>query len=312
MKIVVCIKEVIDSGLNTGFGLVSESLVNKGLAFKLNPNDAEALIKALSIKEQMNNIPVEIALISIGSEKVERYLRNGLAVGADKAIRIQVESPDELTPFQTATLLSKAAALAGADLIITGSMSIDTASGQVGPLIAAMLDLSCVCAAVELEPGDDGKDISISRNIGRGIREKVWARMPAVITVEGQGNNLSYASLDKVMESASAPVTILSPTDLGISTGDFAYTPVRATGLSFPRPRPMKVPTPDSALPAFYRILALLQGGISKREGKILEGNSDELADRLYELLIEEGIIKPVNEQSSETLKKHITSIVWK
>jgi electron transfer flavoprotein beta subunit len=303
MKIVVCIKEVIDSGLNTGFGLISESLLNKGLAFILNPNDAEALLKALNIKEKMNNVPVEITLISIGAEKVERYLRNGLALGADKAIRIHIESPDELSPFQTATLLSKAAALSEADLILTGAKSMDTASSQVGTLIAAMLDLPCICEAVELEPGDDGKNFTVTRNIGRGVREKVWKGMPAVITIEGQGNNLPYASFDKVLESTSAQITILLPADLGISTEELTYTPVRSTGLSFPRPRPMKVPTPDSALPAFYRILALLQGGISKREGKILEGNSDELADRLYELLIEEDIIKPVGEQSTGTQK---------
>jgi electron transfer flavoprotein beta subunit len=303
MKIVVCIKEVIDSSLNTGFGLVSESLLNKGLAFKLNPNDAEALTKALSIKEQKNTVPVEITLISIGPEKVERHLKNGLALGADKAIRITADSPDELSPFQTATLLSKVAALSEADLILTGAMSMDTASSQVGPLIAAMLDRPCICEAVEMELGDDRRNITVSRNIGEGIWEKVWTGIPAVITVEGQGNNLPYASLDKVLESASAPITILSLNDLAISPGELAYTPVEVTGLSFPRPRPMKVPTPDSALPAFYRILALLQGGISKREGKILEGNSDELADQLYKLLIEEDIIRPVSEQSSKTLK---------
>jgi electron transfer flavoprotein beta subunit len=301
MKIVVCMKEVIDSGLNTGFGLVSESLVNKGLAFKLNPNDAEALTKALSIKEHKNTDPVEITLISIGSEKVERYLKNGLALGADEAIRITVDSPDELSPFQTAILLSKAVALSGVDLVLTGAMSMDNASSQVGPLVAAMLDIPCICEAIELEPGDNGRSITVSRNTGKGIREKVWAGMPVVITVEGQGNKLPYASFDKVLESTSTTISILSPTDLGIPPGELAYTPVMATCLSFPRPRPMKVPTPDSALPSFYRILALLQGGISKREGKILEGNSDELVDRLYKLLLEEEIIKKADGQRTET-----------
>jgi electron transfer flavoprotein beta subunit len=302
MKIVVCMKEVIDSGLNTGFGLVSESLVNKGLAFKLNPNDAEALTKALNIKEKMNSIPVEITLISIGSEKVEHYLKNGLALGSDKAVRITVDSPDELSPFQTATLLSKAVALFEADIVLTGAMSMDNASGQVGPLVAAMLDIPCICEAVELEPDDNGRSITVSRNTGKGIREKVWAGIPVVIAVEGQGNKLPYASFEKVLESTSTAITTLSPTDLGLSPDELAYTPVIATCLSFPRPRPMKVPTPDSALPAFYRILALLQGGISKREGKILEGNSDELADRLYELLLEEEIIKQADGQRTETL----------
>jgi hypothetical protein len=59
-----------------------------------------------------------------------------------------------------------------------------------------------------------------------------------------------------------------------------------------PRPRTRKVPTPDSSLPAFYRTLELLKGGISGRRGLMLEGDSEEIADRLFDILLEEGVLK--------------------
>jgi len=297
MRIVVCIKEVIDSNLNLGFGRVNEELLQKGLALRLNPNDAEALAEALILKEKDKDAQVEITVISIGPERVECYLRDGLALGADRAVRIWGEDLKELSPYQKAGVLSKAISLFDADLILTGAKSMDNATGQVGPLIAAWLDLPCVCEVVGFQLGGDRKSITVSRSISRGVRERVLSTLPAVLTVEGQGRKLPYASMDKILESKYTQVTLLSLSDLGISSAELESDPTKVTGLSFPRPRPKKVPTPESSLPAFNRILMLLQGGILKRRGKMLEGNSDELVNQLFELLMEEDVIRPTAEQ---------------
>lgn len=303
MKIIVCMKEAIDSSLNLGFGMISEALLQKGLAFKLNPNDMEALKKALLLKENFGNAHVEITVISIGTEKVESYLREALALGADKAVRIQGEELTDLSSYQKAQVLAKAIELFNADLVLTGAKSMDTASAQVGPFIAALLDIPCVCEAVEFQPEDNNGNITVSRNIGKGVREKVLTTLPVVLTIEGSGDNFPYASFDRVLETSSTPITRFSLSDLGISLTEIAEDYTFISRLSFPRPRPKKVPTPDSSLPSFYRILALLQGGISKRQGKILEGKDDELVDQLYNLLIDEDIIKPADKQSKSINK---------
>ena len=64
MRIVVCLKEVIETSLNLGYGQVSETLMQKGFAFGLNPNDAQALGEALRFKEE--DTSVEITLVSLG------------------------------------------------------------------------------------------------------------------------------------------------------------------------------------------------------------------------------------------------------
>jgi electron transfer flavoprotein beta subunit len=223
---------------------------------------------------------------------VESYLRNGLALGADKAVRIWEDGFDDLSPYQKAVLISGAVTVFGADLVLTGAKSADTGSGIVGQMAAARLSLPCVSDAVRVEVDQGQKSVTAVKDMGRGEREKVSCPLPAVITVKGDGK-LPYASLDSLIESKSREIPALSRAELGVSEIEFKNSPTAITALTYPRPRPRKAPPLDTGLPAFYRILQLLEGGITKRKGLKLEGNSEELAERLFELLKEEGIIRP-------------------
>ena len=291
MKIIVCLKEIVDSAISLGTALRNNVVFREGLPLTLNPNDAEALAMALAYRSPYNELPVEITVVSIGPERVENYLKNGLALGVDRAVRIWEKGFDSLSSYQKAVLLSGFVKSFGADLVLTGCRSQDTANSQVGPLLAARLELPCVTDAVRFEPGEDPQYILVTRHIGRGEREILQCTLPAVFTVKGEGK-LPYASLDRIIESRYSEVTLLSLGDLGISSTEFDNDPTAVTDLVYPRPRPKKVPTPDSSLPAFYRILKLLEAGISGREGRMLEGGSEELADQLFKLLLEEGVIK--------------------
>jgi len=291
MKIIVCLKEVVDTALSLDIGLKYGVVFRQGLPLKLNPNDVAALALALDLKSSHGSSPKEITTISIGPERVESYLRNGLALGADKAVRIRDEDFDEISPYQKARLLSGAVSFLGADLIFTGVKSLDTGSGQVGPLMAGWLNLPCICDVVSIEFDKEQNSVNLTKIIGRGEREKIQCFLPAVITVRGEGK-LPYAPLDRLIESKYGEITLLSPADLGISAVALKNDPTRVTDLTYPKPRPVKVPPLDSFLPAFYRILQLLEGGISRRKGRMLTGSSDELAEQLFQLFLDEGVIK--------------------
>jgi len=292
MNVIVCIKEVLDTALSLDFGLSNRVVFREGQPLRLNPNDAEALAMSLGLKTPDEEEPVNITVISIGTDRVESYLRQGLALGAARAVRIWDEGFEALSSWQKARLLTAAVSFLGADLVFTGAESMDTGNGQVGPLMAAWLDFPCVGSVVGLELDEERKNLKLTRDIGRGERELVQCPLPTVITVKGEGR-LPCASLDRVVESKYEEVTLLSLADLGITPAGLKNDPTRVTGISRPRPRPRKVPPLDSSLPAFYRILQLLEGGISKRQGKMLEGSSEELAERIFELLLAEGVLQP-------------------
>jgi electron transfer flavoprotein beta subunit len=290
MKIVVCLKEVVDPALNIDFGLTNNVIFREGRPLKLNPNDAAALSLALDIKKEAKD--AEITLVSIGPERVEKYLRDGLALGADKAVRIWEDGFSEFSPWQKAKLLIGAVKLLGADLVLAGLRSLDTASGQVGPLMAGWLDRPCVGGVVSIEFDEQRNNTTLVKDIGRGEREKISCPLPAVVTVKGEGQ-LPYASLDRLIESKYSEIKLLSLSDLPISPTDLNFNPARITGLAFPRPAPRKAPPLYSSLPAFDRILQLLAGGIARRKGLLLEGSGEELAERLFEILKAEGVLRP-------------------
>jgi electron transfer flavoprotein beta subunit len=294
MKIIVCLKEVVDTALSLDTGLQSRMVFEEGLPRRLNPDDAAALAIALDLKSQdtTSDDDVEITAVAIGPERVENYLRQALALGAAKAVRIWGEDFRGLSPWRKSRLLSAFISLSGADLVFTGASSMDTGNTQVGPMVAARLALPCVAGVVKLEIDAKSGVPHFTRDVGRGKREVVACSLPAVVTIKGDGRGLPYASLDILIESRQSEIPVLSLADLNINPAGFNREPARMTALMAPRPRPRKVVTPESSLPAFDRILKLLEGGISKRQGKMLEGSPEELADQLFELLIDEGVIR--------------------
>jgi len=284
MKIIVCIKEVVDTALSLDSGLGNPVVFNEGLPRRLNPADMAALNIALGLK----SAGVEITVASIGPGRVENYLRNALAAGADKAVRIRDEGFADLSPAQKVLLLSGLAASVGADLVITGARSLDTGSGQVGLMMAARLGWVGVSDVVSMESAPE-RTLILTRDIGKGEREKVKAALPAVVTVKGEGI-LPNASIDNVIQSQSTIIPVLKAADLG-TTQVLLKSLACPARLVFPRPPLTKAPPLDSTLPAFERILQLLQGGIAGRKGRRLEGDVAQVAEQLYRILVEEGVV---------------------
>jgi electron transfer flavoprotein beta subunit len=268
--------------------LANPVLFREGLPRRLDPGSALALQKALELKAAASG--VEVTAVAIGPARAEEYLRDALALGAEKALRICDEDTD--APRRKALLLAGLASIENPDVILAGARSLDTGNGQVAALTAARLGLPGVGDAVSLEVGPDGKSAVIVRDVGRGAREKVRCPLPTVVSFKGEGK-LPYAPLDRLIESRDTAITRLTPADLGISLPELRDEPVRVTGPVSPRPRLKKAPPLDSSLPAFERILQLLQGGISGRKGRMLTGDGEALAGQLFDLLIEAGALKP-------------------
>ena len=80
--------------------------------------------------------------MTIGPKLSEDVLRTALAMGADKAIRIDttLRTDQELQPLVVAKALKSIAEKEKADLIVLGKQSIDSDNGQVGQMLAGLLD----------------------------------------------------------------------------------------------------------------------------------------------------------------------------
>ncbi len=146
MKLLVCVKQIPDPDAMVGVNANGRWVDIDGSAFVMNRFDCFALEEALRIREEI--LKTRIDVLSVGPERVEAILRRALGMGADHGIHILTESDGYLSPFATATWIAAYARACHYDLILTGIMSGDDMNGQVGPLVAEMLQLPCATSVI--------------------------------------------------------------------------------------------------------------------------------------------------------------------
>ena len=144
MKILVCISHVPDTTSKIDFSENNTLFNNDGVQFIINPNDEFGLIRAIWFKEKMG---ATVDVINVGIKNTEQTLRKALAIGADKAIRINTISKCSKV---VAKSIAKYLESNQYDLIIAGRESIDYNGGMVPGMLAQMLEIPFVTNCVSI------------------------------------------------------------------------------------------------------------------------------------------------------------------
>jgi electron transfer flavoprotein beta subunit len=209
MQILVCIKQIPDPDASVRITVDGRWVDMDGDAFVMNRFDSFALEEALQLREEIPDTRIDV--ISVGPERVEVVLRRALGMGADHGIHILTESDGWLSPFATATWIAAHARACQYDLILTGIMSGDDMNGQVGPLVAEMLHLSCATSVIFRRMIPEKGRIYVEREMEGGLRDALEIRLPALLTVQSGINQPRYPSLSKMLRANRHPLdTILS------------------------------------------------------------------------------------------------------
>jgi len=82
----------------------------------------------------------QVIAVSCGPAQSQEILRTALAMGADRAIHVEVPNADQLQPLAVAKLLKAVAEKDKADLVILGKQAIDDDSNQTGQMLAGLLN----------------------------------------------------------------------------------------------------------------------------------------------------------------------------
>ena len=214
MKIVVCLKQVPDTEARIKIGPDGKSIAEGELNWIVSPYDEFAIEEALKIKEAKGG---EVVLVTVGPDRVQSALRNGLAMGADSAIHLKDPLFADLDASGTAWALAAAIRPLGADLILTGQQGVGTDHSQVPGLLAEILDLPQVTMAVKIELGE-GK-ASVKREI-EGATETWETTLPAVLSAQKGLNEPRYASLKGIMAAKKKPVQVMDAAAAGLKAED--------------------------------------------------------------------------------------------
>ena len=178
MRIVVPIKQVPETSSVT-MDPETGTIVREGSEAVVNPLDLYAIEAALRLREEHGG---RVDAVTMGPRRAEVAIREAVAMGCDGGYLISDQRFGGADTWATSYVLAQVIAGMGElDLIVTGERATDGDTGQVGPGIAAWLDLPCATYVARAVLARTGA-LAVDRLVEEGY-QRLEMTLPALITV---------------------------------------------------------------------------------------------------------------------------------
>ena len=259
MKIIVCIKQVLDTGAK--IEIKGEKVVASGSPYIINPYDEFALEEAIRIKSALPDS--EVTVFSLGPESVQEALKRALAMGADHAVHILDPLFDRLDNSLIAKILAKAIQKNCFDLVLCGRQAVDDDMAQVGPALAVLLGIPLATIVTKIQFLENFKTADITRQIEGGSEIQKNRPLPFLVTCQKGLNEPRFPSLKGIMAAKKKEIQKISASDLQLDAKflDPLNNKLQKIKLSSPPER---------------------------KKGTILEGTDEEITKKLVAIIREE------------------------
>ena len=217
MHAIVLIKQVPDTAemrINPETG----TLVRQGVPSIINPHDVHALEAALQLKDRFGG---EVTVLTMGPNFFEESMKKAVGLGADRTIIVSDRAMAGADTFATSYVLAAAVRKIAAefgpyDVIFSGRQTIDGDTGQVGPGVAARLDLSLLTYVMSIREFNLNDRYVIAERKLEGARQVVRAALPVLMTTEKELNEPRYAALPDLLKARGHASIIWNHDDLGL------------------------------------------------------------------------------------------------
>ena len=211
MNIIVCVKRVPKTAEADLFIEKDGKDIKKdNLVFTLNDWDGYAVREAALLKEKYDGT---VTVLTVGPEESKEVLTRCLAMGADRALRI--EAPESADANLVSKILFQAIKNERFDLILTGVQAEDDGWGQVGVALAQRLDLPHAAIVNRIEI--TGEKARVKRELEGGIEEVIELKLPAVLTIQTGINEPKYVSLAAILEAEDKEMKELTLEEIGFT-----------------------------------------------------------------------------------------------
>jgi electron transfer flavoprotein beta subunit len=211
-RILVGIKRVVDYNVRVRVKPDGSGVVTDGVKMSINPFDEIALEEALRIKERGG--AQEIVVLSVGPADAQQQLRTALAMGADRALLVDVGSAAaNLEPLATARIFLKVIEREQPFMVIVGKQAIDDDNSQTGPMLAALWQRPQATFASKITL--EGEKATVVREVDAGL-ETIEVDLPAVFTTDLRLNEPRYVKLPDIMKAKKKPLDTLTLESLGV------------------------------------------------------------------------------------------------
>lgn len=214
MKILVTVKEV--ATVEDEFEIDGTEIADQYLGADLNEWDDYAVEEAVQLQEA--GIADEVVTVTIGPEDCEQTIRQALAKGADRAVRVwddSLEDVDLLDVGAKTDILSAVVEAEDPDLVLTGVQAGDDSFGATGVSVAENVGYQWGAVVNHLEHDID-EVASVRRELEGGVEELSEIRLPAVLTIQTGINEPRYASLRGIRQAQRKELDVQSLADIGV------------------------------------------------------------------------------------------------
>jgi len=261
MKVLVTVKEV--RSVDDEFEIDGLAIDDRYVTADLNEWDEYAVEAAVQLSESLDD--VEVVTVTIGDGDTEETIRQALAKGADRAVRVWddvLAAASLLDPATKADLLAAVAREEDPDLILTGVQSADDSLGATGLTLAEQLDMEWAAVVNDLDLDAEAGVAHVHRELEGGVEELTDVQLPAVLTIQTGINDPRYASLRGIRQAQSKELAEKTLDDLGLDAAALE-SPIEQTSLYEPE---------------------------SEGEATLYEGSAEETAGELAGMLREKGV----------------------
>jgi electron transfer flavoprotein beta subunit len=213
LKILVPVKRVVDYNVKVRVKADNSGVELDNVKMSMNPFDEIAVEEAVRLKEA--GIASEVVVVTCGVAAAQDILRTALAIGADRAILVDVGTAglDTLQPLAVAKLLKSIADKEQPDLVLCGKQAIDDDASQTAQMLAALQGWPQATFASKVVIAD-GK-ATVTREVDGGL-ETLVVSLPAVISADLRLNEPRYATLPNIMKAKKKPLETIAAASLGV------------------------------------------------------------------------------------------------
>ncbi len=209
MNIIVCIKQVPDTQ-DIRINPETNTLMREGVQSIVNPFDMYAIEEALRIKEKLGG---KVTVITMGPRQAEEALREAVSMGVDEMVLMTDRAFAGSDTWATSYTLAKGIQKLGKfDLIICGKQAIDGDTAQVGPGIAASLNIPQVTYVKKTEEIKEAT-ARFERMTEEGY-EVIETPLPCLITVVKEINIPRLPSLKGKIRAKQTQAKVLTAKDI--------------------------------------------------------------------------------------------------
>ncbi|MDF2840108.1 MAG: Electron transfer flavoprotein alpha/beta-subunit-like protein [Clostridia bacterium] len=232
LNIIIPIKQVPETS-NVKMDKETGTMIRDGVVSVINPLDLYAIEAGIQLKEQFGG---KVTVLTMGPQAATKALKEAIAMGCDEGILVSDRKFAGADTWATSYTLSEAIKHIGEyDLVLAGERATDGDTGQVGPGIAAWLDIPLATYVSKIDEVTSN-NITVERLVEEGY-QILELPLPALLTVVKEISNPRLPTLRGKKKARVSEVPIMSAADLQLDDARIGLkgSPTKVVKIGYPK-----------------------------------------------------------------------------